>query len=349
MFAKKDEEFFSKTIRKIPKWVIDGIDRICATSERLPEAEMRFALGQHVRFHDNQVALAEMQEKDAAVLRAREVGERLREMLAIFNKGLPESLRFSDSRLAQALGETTVSSVAQWVAGQAEPTFTGQAEPTFKTLSAIADLTGSSDEWLIHNTGAMFRYKDGRIDEYAPNGAADIINSPRFREIPVKIALLRHTTSGDFSFVRLFSNGRWELQTTPYKISEKVGSGGESSLNHLALTLAALYKLWVRAGSNSVVPNIKSYNVDDETYKQILSGVENVRYLIEKECNEAPWWEDIWDAGGLKHNHFDGYSDLAGRIQARIASNKTLIEVMEKIRSENYEFMSSIKIKTYSE
>lgn len=339
MFAKKDEDIFSKTIRKIPRWVIDGIDRICATSERLPEAEMRFALAQHVRFHDNQVALAEMQEKDAAVLRAHEVGERLRAMLNAFNKGLSEDMKLSDSRLAQFIEKDSASDVAQWVAGQ--------KEAGFKDLSSIAYVTGSSSDWLIHGTGSMFSYASTRLAEHAPTGAADIINSVRFKEVPARIALLRNESSGDFAVVRLFKNGKWELNTPPYKISEKVGSGGESSLNHLALIFAALYKLWVRAGVNSHVPNvIKSYNVADDIYKQIVSGSENVRYLIDKQCTEATWWEDIWDAGGLNHNHFEGYSDLAARIQARIASSKLLSEVMHQIRTENFEFMSSIKINT---
>lgn len=338
--SKSDADLSSKTIRKIPQWVIDGFNRICANSERLPEAEMRFALAQHVRFHDDQAAVAVMQEKDAAVLRAREVGERLREMLTVFNLGLvSESLKLNNSRLAQAIGQQTVSDVAKWVAGQ--------SEPKFDDLGAIAYQTGASFDWLAHGTGQMFSHTAKRIDEYAPNGAADIINSPRFKEVPAKIALLRNELSGDFSFVRLFDGGKWELNSPPYKISEKVGAGGESALNHLALIFAVLYKLWVRPGANNPVPSvIKSYNVDDEIYQRILSGIENVRYLIDKECTESPWWEDIWDTGGLNHNHFDGYSDLADRIQSRIASNKKLAEVMDLIRSENFEFMSSIKITT---
>lgn len=300
------------TVRNLPAEVLRALNVLADHRDRSLEAEARQALRAWV---------SPQLENEIRTTRAAAIGQRLRYLQEEIDRArLGKSA--SPSRLAEALGWQYAENVELW--------FAGELEPSFEELSQIANLFGCTREWLLHGEGTPYSSQYQRIPEDAFAGA-DFLLAPSETGVKPKLYLLRSKSkSGEFAYVRSYSDWHAHTYSTPYHISDSIGAGGESSLAALSVIFENLYRRWTRGDATET--SIQAFLVDDEDFSSILTGKRHPIGIIrhqEKSC----WWEDFWDEDQFtKQNYWPGWGSIAARIAKVVEGRPSLKGQRERLR-----------------
>ncbi|HGM8160017.1 TPA: hypothetical protein ACKQEN_004805 [Pseudomonas aeruginosa] len=299
------------TVRNLPSEVLNALSQLAECHDRSLEAEARQAIRAWV-----QPQIAGEKRNTRVTL----IGQRLRYLQTEISELRPSKVA-TPSRLAEALGWTHAGNVERWFAGEEEPSLT--------ELAQIADLLGCKKDWLLHGEGSPYSSVYTRIPEDAFLGPDWLLTPSETGEAP-KIHLIRNKSeSGEFAFVKSFSDWNSQTFSTPYHVSEVIGAGGESSLASLSLVLQGLYKRWTGNGGSSVF--IEGYLVSESAYSSLLAGKRHPMNILRHE-EKSCWWEDFWDENQFRdHDYWPGWKNITERMARVIEGRPHLKEQRERL------------------
>lgn len=245
---------------------------------------------------------------------------RLNVMLDLYNAGRVGK-RLSASHLAEKLGHTDSSTVENWMAGS--------AAPSFKDAESVANLLGFDPEWLKHGENHPYFVEYIRLPE-DPFAAAKWLTSweENSSDTLKTLYLVRKNDEiGKFLIVKESSQGRFKIFYTPCHISLSIGAGGTAMLCSLFVTLELLYrKYFARLDIRSYLP--QPIEVD-----QLLNGYKNPGEIFSS-IPSSTWWEDIWDKKMQSSNkYWSDWPELCNSINESLQHKEWLLKDLEKIRS----------------
>lgn len=298
-------------IRGISKTVLDNLEASALRHDRSVEAEARQALSAWVE----PLALEAERSK-----RSAEVGMRLMRLLEQLNDSKTgEVLR--PSQIAEQIGESRASEVENW--------FLGREEPTFEQLNTLAKLFEADPDWLKHGQRVMFPVKHQQLSTNAVEAAKWMAEWDEGEPVAAVHLLREASKAGSLLIVKESERRQFRTFHTGIHVSEVIGNGGESSLAHLWVTLALLFKRHHRGNVHFMV---FSYITQPAAVKQLMSGQVNALNIVH-ESSKVPWWEDVWHADMyLKNSYWPGWLQLCERINRVVGKNPHLAEQMEAIR-----------------
>ncbi|AVB17715.1 MULTISPECIES: FitA-like ribbon-helix-helix domain-containing protein [Pseudomonas syringae group] len=300
-------------IRNLSADVLRALNVLAEQHDRSLEAEARQALRAWVQ---PQI------ENEIRTTRAAAIGQRLRYLQEEIDRARYGGSPASPSRVAEALAWPRAQSVEDW--------FAGESEPTFEELSQLSDLFGCSRSWLLHGEGTPYSAIYQRIPENAFAGADFLLASSEAGVQPRLYLLRSKSKAGEFCYVRSYSD--WHAQTfsTPYHISDVIGSGGEASLAALSLVFESLYRRWTRGDATDT--SIQAFLVDDADFSSLLAGKRHPLSII-RDQDKSCWWEDFWDAAqSSKQNYWPGWASITAHIQSVVDGRPSLKAQREKLR-----------------
>lgn len=316
----KEVHMFGKiSIRNIPAAIWEGLENLASQHDRSTEAEARYALRSWVE------PLLKNNERSA---RRNEVSARLRDLLDQVNK-IYRGRPIKPSHIAEEINEDRAESVENW--------FTGEIEPSFKQLDAVADYLGGTKEWLKHGDGRTFPVRSERVPEDPVEGVNWLLDLDQERKVTFLHLIRDANETGTLAIVKQYGDWHCKTFTTPYHISEEIGSGGESSLAHLSIILQMLYMHYTKKGGNLV---IKSYLLPTEGFDLLCGGQLHPLSILRDGGVEAPWWEDFWDITQFrKQNYWVGWKSVCERIYRVIELRPNLHEKRMQISSQEHPFL----------
>ncbi|ARD10040.1 hypothetical protein B7R56_20185 [Pseudomonas savastanoi pv. retacarpa] len=299
------------TVRSLPPEVLIALNGLAEQHDRSLEAEARQALKAWVK---------PITEKIEQSSRLAELVLRLSLLKRELEKLYP-TRQVSPSRIAEALGWSYAEPVEGW--------FLGKNEPSIDELTQLSLLFGCQRDWLVHGEGKPYAAVYSRIPEEANAGAKFLLAPTDDGKIPTLHLVRSMSETGQFLFIKQYSD--WNVQTfsTPYHISEVIGAGGESSLAALSLVLKALYKAWT--GGNAQNNWISGYLVEPDVFSKLLAGDTHPLNVINT-VDKSTWWEDFWDISQFKKaNYWPGWSSVTERIHNVIERRSSLKEQSNSI------------------
>lgn len=311
--------FEKLSVRNIPKHIFAALEFLAIAHDRSTEAEARHAIRAWV-----EPSLV----KNERNVRRTVVAERLGRAVEQINDRR-YAHKQSPSHIAMAIGEPKAEEVEDW--------FLGLQEPTFKQLEAIAHHIGVQPKWLQHGDGRMFYVESERLPS-DPFEAVKWLLSWEVSEgepqatVSSIYFVREYSEVGALVVIKQSSLGHYRVYTTPYHVSEHIGSGGEASLTHLFLTWEALYE---RKGPAQHCSNFQvvGYLTKPEDFSLLCQG-NTVPDRVLKDSNVSTWWEDIWDEKmQSKHEYWPGWNSLCRRITRCIENSPGLASAREKIRA----------------
>ncbi len=309
------------SIRNIPQQIWIALEALADKHDRSTEAEARYALRAWVE--------PSLLELDRSTRRA-EVSGRLRSVLEQVNTARTGSA-LRPSHLAQAIGEDRAEVVEDW--------FTGRAEPSFSQLAATATYFGVVTEWLQHGDAQMFPLSHHhRVPEDA-TAAFDWLLSWDEENLNAKVTALHlareASTTGGLIVIKENGEGHCKTFPTQYHVSEEIGSGGETALAHLWVTLELLYKHPSRSATT-----VKSYLLAPNDFDALRKGNTHPLAVLNR-AQHATWWEDIWDKTMYpKQKYWSGWLSVCEGIGRAVASRPRLVEELDKIRRGEHPVMT---------
>lgn len=304
-------------VRNIPRAIFDALGMLAERRDRSTEAEARQAIKAWVA--------PELVDDDRRT-RLKLVAHRLNELLEQVNADRAVN-KVDYGHVALAIGEERAQHVEDW--------FLGLQEPTFRQLASVATHYGVNEVWLQLGTGSIYPVREVRIPEAAPE-AVDWFMSWTDGELPEgdflnRICLVRERNEGGhFSVVKISKGGRYKIYSTPYKVSEDIGAGGEGSLMRLFVAWELLYIRYTTAHAGLT---IGSYLMAPEDVRALHKGNTNPAKLL-AQAHESTWWEDVWDRQQYPtREYWPGWKSLCQRIDRAIDQSSSLAETRRKIRS----------------
>lgn len=288
------------TVRNLQPSICSALAALANQRDRSVEAEARRALSAWVEPY------LQEQARSTRLARLSQSLRYLQEEIDLL-PGVPKA---TVSRVAQRLGSSHAVPVERW--------FIGEDEPSFADLANIARLLGCSENWLMHGEGEPFPSRFTRLPENALGGADLLLEPEDPGEKLVSLCLVRsQSTTGEFAFVKRFTDWRAQLYSTPYHISEEIGAGGEAGLAWLTLSLEAVYARWSGHGSPAM---IAGYLVPEDVFAKLLSGKHHPLRML-RDADRSTWWEDIWDEKQFgQMSYWPGWDSLVVRIRNVIAA-----------------------------
>lgn len=278
-------------VRGLDTDIITGLEQAASRHDRTREGEARAAIRAWVQ-----------PELSAVEHTLREQGERLTYALRQVQQ-IPEAARMTPSRVAELIGEEKPSEVVS--------AFHGENELSFRQLEEIADLFGTSPQWMKHGTGSPFPTQGmmeiGCVD--------DLFQSERNVS---RLHLIRTSDeTGNLYVVREFNDSlNAELYSTRYHISEEVGSGGFGDL----CRLFPIFKTLFRERSASFCSYlVNPMYVHDDEYRGMIHPL-----VLKDMARRVPWVDDIWDNKSQTRNneHWPGMIRLREQVLSSIDINK---------------------------
>lgn len=264
------------------------------------------------------------------------ISERLQELLEDVNQ-IKAGRTLQPAHIAKEIGEDYAEVVENW--------FSGQQEPSFKKLEAIAKCFGAAVEWLQFGDGHKFQARYSRIPESPSEGVTWLLDLDRQKK-PTSIYFIREQSQeGKLIIVKRYGAWVCETFTTPYHVSEVVGSGGESSLAHLLIIWRLLYKIYTKcdlAAKDAVFKDlmIESYLLPPNEFDSLIKGDIHPLKILRHALKE-PWWEDIWDSGQYpKANYWQGWKDLCERMYLVVEQREILKKQKQEINEGTYPFFN---------
>lgn len=298
------------SVRNIPEHIFRALESLAVRHDRSTEGEARQAIRAWV-----EPALIEQTRST----RRKELADRLNRMLKQINMSRRPQLLVS--QIAEQIGEEHGESVENW--------FLGEEEPSFKQLTALAGLLGVDPDWLKHGDKKLYPVEYYRLPEN-PFAAADWLQSwtPPERgagdQTLETLHLVRNDNStGNLYIVKESAAGHYVVYTTPIHVSEEIGTGGESSLAALFVTLQLLYSRYISTSKLVVL----GYQLRPDDVSQLISGNTNPGSLLGDSARSC-WWEDIWDSKMVgQREYWPGWRALCARIEDVIAHRRYLNDV----------------------
>lgn len=298
-------------IRGIPKNVLDNLEASALRHDRSVEAEARQALSAWVE----PIALEAERSK-----RSAEVGMRLMRLLEQMNDSKTGEV-IRPSQIAEQIGESRASEVENW--------FLGREEPTFEQLNTLAKVFAADPDWLKHGQRVMFPVEHQQLSTDAVEAAKWMAEWEEGEAVAAVHLLREASKTGSLLIVKESERRQFKTFNTGIHLSEVIGNGGESSLSHLWVTLALLYKRHRRGKAQFMV---FSYITQPAAVRQLMSGQVSALHIVHDSSKE-PWWEDVWqEYMYVKNSYWPGWLQLCERIDRVVSKNPSLAEQMEAIQ-----------------
>ena len=153
--------------------------------------------------------------------RCDEISKRLNHLLATVNDGRRGS-RLRPCHVAQAIGETKAGHVDKW--------FLGKEEPDFTHLEAVAKQYGANPDWLKFGDQTVYSVNHTRLPDRADLAVKWLVNwegEPETDKLHELYLVRAANQSGSLAIVKKTHDGRCQIWTTSYHISEEIGAGGK--------------------------------------------------------------------------------------------------------------------------
>lgn len=180
--------------------------------------------------------------------------------------------------------------------------FSGQLEASFLQLEKISTYFGVDPMWLKFGTKSMYNVSYARLPRDVENAIAWLSAEGKTKQI---CFLREDTKEGALLIVTRYNDWVCNIYSTPYHVSECIGSSGEADLK-------ALLKLWRVLCVKERQIDIDSFLVDSVMYRKLSSGFFHPLDLIEQ-LPKGYWIEDIWDKE-MTESYWEGYTSLKQRL-----------------------------------
>lgn len=269
------------SVRNIPDDVYILLESLAEKNMRSVEAQIRYIIQKSVEPEDTP--------KTGKEIYLSNVSHRLTQALAKSNQITLRSYKLAPTHIAEEMDYPDLGTVANW--------FSGDALPSLLELKQLSEIFGCRSNWLIHGELPVYSSRSGADFRSYGRYAVKELMKPDEKGNEVKnIHLIREDDdTGSLLIIREFTGTRkvdnfW----AGIHISEANGSGGETRLAELFVTLRALYKAYTSSGARLWV---KSYQMQSGVYKELCEDKQQHPLTVLKDyrTKESVWWEDVWD------------------------------------------------------
>lgn len=180
--------------------------------------------------------------------------------------------------------------------------FSGQLEASFIQLEEIATYFGVDPMWLKFGTKSMYNVSYTRLPRDVESAIGWLAAEGKTKQI---YFLREDSKEGALLIVTQDNDWVCNIYTTPYHVSECIGSSGEADLK-------ALLKLWRVLCVKERQMDTDGFLVDSAMYKKLCAGFFHPLDIIEQ-LSISHWIEDIWDKG-MTESYWEGYTSLKKRL-----------------------------------
>lgn len=268
------------------------------------------------------------------------IASRLNECLKVTNE--ISNAKLTPSKVAEKMAEESSTKFTNY--------FSGASQPTFFELEEFANFFGVNSDWMKHGNLPKFNVKYDRLSTNPEEAIKEILNislceitdlSSQSSLRPTDIYLVRKDSeAGEFLIVRKFNDWVVDVIKTPIHVSDVIGSGGESMLKSLFVTLKFLYELYINSRLENCV-FVKGYIVSPSEFSNLSEGIIHPLSILQN-IPANTWWEDIWDASMYgKNEYWKGFQNIAAHIQKCVDSDKWLSEVSAKIKKHEFDLLKN--------